>query len=112
MPKHKLPPWLQPKPKPSRVGVGVAWYTEEQWEKVKAASVDSERFEESYAAWVEMAEDAIRKMQVAGIFPIRVQVVAEELLAWCLAHNKKNSAASRAQFVSELGVKQPHEGDT
>jgi hypothetical protein len=112
MPKHKLPPWLQPKPKPSGVGVGVAWYTEEQWAKVKATSVDTERFEETYSAWVEMAEDAIRGMQVAGILPIKVQVVADELLAWCLTHDKKNSAASRAQFVSELGIKRPHDGDT
>jgi hypothetical protein len=112
MPKHKLPPWLQPKPKSPGICVGVGWYTEEQWERVKAASVDSERFEESYAEWVEMAEDAIREMQAAGIFPSKVQVVAEELLAWCLARNKENSAASRAQFVSDLSIKQHHEGNT
>lgn len=83
----------------------MAWYTEDQWAKVKAASVDAERFEDNYAAWVEMAEDAIRSLQRAGVYPVKVPVNAEDLLVWCLAHNKKNSAASRAEFVSELEFK-------
>jgi hypothetical protein len=31
---------------------------------------------------------------------VKVLVVPSELLPWCLAHNKPNNAASRAEFVS------------
>ena len=81
--------------------VGVTWYTEENWSKVKGAATDPERFEETYAAWSAMAIKAIVNLQKAGVNTVKVSVVPSELLPWCLAHNKPNNAASRAQFVSE-----------
>ena len=38
MATHKLPPWLQPKPQHRAVKVGVTWYTDDEWGKVKAAA--------------------------------------------------------------------------
>jgi histidine ammonia-lyase len=102
MAKKNLPPWLQPKPKPHPMRIGVTWYTAEQWLLVKAASTDAERFEETYEDWVAMAEEATKNMLATGIVSERVQVVASELLAWCLAHGKKNDAASRSEFVSHV----------
>jgi hypothetical protein len=99
MGKHKLPPWLQPKQR-RQVKVGVTWYSEDQWLLVKAAAVDPERFEETYAEWVAMAEESLKNMLAAGIVAERAPIVASDLLAWCLAHGKENSAASRAQYVS------------
>ena len=102
MATHKLPPWLKPKTPRRAVIVGVAWYTEDQWQLVKAAATDSERFEDTYADWVAMAEDSFKNMLTAGIVTKRVPVVASELFAWCLAHGKENNAAARAQFVSHV----------
>ena len=101
MSKHKLPPWLQPKQQ-RQVVVGVTWYTEGQWRLVKAAATDSERFEETYAEWVAMVEDTTKNMLATGIVAERVNIVASELLRWCLAHGKPNSAASRAEYVSHV----------
>jgi hypothetical protein len=99
--KSKLPPWLRPKnPAPSLL-VGVGWYTEEEWAKVKAAAVDAERFESTYAEWVQMAEEALVDLLATGIVGEKSYVTAEKLLAWCLAHNKPNNGAARAEFVSE-----------
>jgi hypothetical protein len=102
MAKHKLAPWLRPKPQSQPVGVGVAWYTEDQWHLVKAASTDSERFEETYAEWLAMAEKSTKDMLAAGIVTERVPLVASELLAWCVAHGKANNAATRSAFVSQV----------
>lgn len=81
--------------------VGVAWYSEDQWALVKASSTDSERFEASYSEWLAVGEDALRKLQLAGVTPVKVLVDAAELAAWCLAQGKPNEASARAQFVSE-----------
>ncbi|NRF72453.1 hypothetical protein HLB44_36440 [Aquincola sp. S2] len=105
MAKHKLPPWLRSKEKSQSVSVGVSWYTEEEWQKVKAAATDADLFEATYSEWVAMVEESIKNMLVAGIIAEKVPIRADELLAWCLAHGKNNEAASRAQFVSEMGAK-------
>ena len=83
--------------------VGVTWYTENEWANVRAAAVDPERFEATYAEWVVMAEKALKDMLAAGIVAHKVPIKADELLAWCLAHNLYNNAAARAQYVSHLG---------
>ncbi|MBA3714369.1 MAG: hypothetical protein H0W76_18230 [Pyrinomonadaceae bacterium] len=110
MPKHKLPPWLQPKPKQRTVKIGVTWYAEDQWSLVKAAAADPERFEETYADWVAMAEESMTNMLTAGIVTDRVPIVASELLAWCLVHGKENNAAARAEYVSQSQFR-AHERD-
>ncbi len=109
-PKNKPPPWLRPKNPPKTMQVGVGWYTEAEWAKVKGAAVDSERFEETYAEWVQMAEQALVELQATGVSAERSYIKATELLAWCLAHNKPNDGASRAEFVSEQGRKNHEAG--
>jgi hypothetical protein len=110
MAKHKLPPWLRPKPLAPNVKVGVAWYTEDQWRLVKAAATDAERFEETYPDWVAMAEVSTKNMLAAGIVAEHVPVIASDLLAWCLTHGKQNNAAARAEFASE-DLSRRHERD-
>jgi len=110
MPKHKLPPWLRPKTAPRLVELGVAWYTESEWALVKAAATDPERFEATYEEWVQMAEKSLLNFLAAGIVPNKEFISANELLAWCLAHGKKNDSGARAQFVSEKGSKRHQSG--
>jgi hypothetical protein len=83
--------------------VGLAWYTEEEWLKVKTAAVDPDRFEETYREWLQLAEEALVKLRAEGINAQRSYIKTEELLAWCLAHNKLNDAAARAKFVAAQG---------
>jgi hypothetical protein len=99
--KKQLPPWLQPKTPTASLAVGVGWYTEADWTKVKAAAVDAERFEATYAEWVKMAEESLANLRATGIVAEKSFVNAGELLGWCLAHNKRNDGAARAEFVSE-----------
>jgi hypothetical protein len=80
---------------------GVAWYTEPDWSRVKAAATDADLFEPSFKEWVAMAEEALAEMQKSGVFPEKVHINSNDFLAWCLAHDKENNAAARAEFVSE-----------
>jgi len=104
-PKHEVPPWLKPKKPGASTDVGVGWYTEEEWSKVKAAAVDAERFEATYAEWLQMAEEALRELGASGISVEKTYIKAQELLAWCLVRNKANNGAARAEFVSQQRAK-------
>ena len=110
MPKHKPPPWLKQKTPPAQMEVGVTWYTQVEWERVKATATDPERFESTYEEWEKMAEDSLLKLLSVGIVASKVFIDASSLLAWCLAHKKQNNASARAQFVSEQGAKRNEAG--
>ena len=101
MKKPSLMERLRAKKKLRSTVVGVTWYTEENWSKVKAAATDPERFEETYAEWNAMAIEAVADLKKAGVNTVKFFVIPSELLPWCLLHNKPNNAASRAEFVSE-----------
>ena len=80
--------------------LGVAWYTEEQWARVKESAADPELLENTYADWVKMAEDALKDVRHAVRDPIKVMVDASELAAWCLVHGKPNVSSTRAEFAT------------
>lgn len=82
--------------------LGVCWYTEEEWIKIKLEAVDPERFEATYQEWESMAIKALEDLQQTGLSPIKVIVLADELRQWCKIHGKENSATSRSAFVAEL----------
>ncbi len=84
-----------------QVVVGVGWYAEPEWAKVKAAAADPALFEASFSEWVDMAEEAFAGIRRSGVNPVKVQVTADELFAWCLLHKKMNDASGRSEFVCE-----------
>ena len=59
-----------------------------------------ERLEESYEAWVAMAERAIRRLEAAGMLIERVPVDAEELIAWCKDRARPIDSSARAEFAA------------
>ena len=95
---------------PPRVQFSVGWYTEQEWAKVRAAAADPELFEPTYAQWLDMAEETLLQMRAQGLRAEKSYVIADKLLAWCLAHGKLNNAASRAEFVSEQARSQNEPG--
>ena len=82
------------------VQFSVGWYTEQEWAKVRAAAVDPELFESTYAQWVEMAEQSLIQMRAQGLNAEKSYVIADKLLAWCLARGKPNNSASLVSVVT------------
>jgi hypothetical protein len=110
-PSNKLPPWLKPKVDLPKLKLSVAWYSADDWRKVKQAAVDSDRFEATYGDWQAMAEDALRDMLAAGLVADKFPVQAEDLLAWCIAHAKVNDAAARSEFVAQQSARRDSSAD-
>ena len=101
MKKQSLMERLRAKKQARSSVVGVTWYTEENWSRVRAAATDPERFEDMYAEWNAMAVEAVAGLKRTGVNTVKFFINADELLSWCLRHNKPNNAESRTEFVSE-----------
>ena len=59
-------PKLPKKPRPGMV-VGVAWYREADWPRVKELFPDADELHDSYAEWLQSAEDAIKQIKRTGV---------------------------------------------
>ncbi|MHB8581440.1 MAG: hypothetical protein ACYDA4_16470 [Ignavibacteriaceae bacterium] len=89
------------KPK-KNTNVGIVWYTEGEWEKMKQISIDSERLENSFQEWEEMALKTLADMKATGIIGTKVFIKAEEFLIWCKIHSLPVDASSRSRYISEI----------
>ena len=81
--------------------LGVAWYSEDQWARVKASAVDADLLEPTYPEWVKMAEDALKEIRRGVGNTIKIHIDADELAAWCLVRGKPNDSSARAEFASK-----------
>jgi len=79
---------------------GVAWFDREQWQRLREVAADPERLEESYEAWVAMAERVIRQLEATGRLIERVPVDTEELIAWCEDRARSIDSSARAEFAA------------
>ncbi len=82
--------------------IGIVWYTKAEWEKMKKISVDSERLEDSFREWEEMAVKTLTDMKATGINGTKVFIKTEEFLIWCKIHSLPVDASSRSKYVSEI----------
>lgn len=85
--------------------IGIAWYEEEEWKKMKAASADSEIFEDSFKEWEEMATKTLVEIKANGIAVTKVFIKTDEFIDWCKIHSLPLDAASRSKYVSEIMLK-------
>lgn len=89
--------------------VGCAWYRAGQWERLREIAADAEKLEETYEAWVENAERALREMRESGMRVEKVAVDLEALLAWCQRQELEVDAHARALYVAEA-LRRRHQG--
>lgn len=101
MKKLRLLKRLRAKKQTQSLVLGVTWYTEENWARVKSTATDPERFEATYIEWEAMALEALANINKSGVNAVKNYIDPDELLAWCQLHNRPNNASSRSEFVAE-----------
>src|SRR5262249_25823785 len=82
--------------------VGFAWYTEQQWQRLKELADDVEALDDTYANWLQTAEEAVVTLRSNGIEAMKVAVDVEEAARWCAKHGRPFNSAGRAAFVTDL----------
>src|SRR4029450_7742662 len=78
--------------------VGVAWYHEQEWEKLRRLAVE----------WKAAYGDGVLKLVEAGLQPERVELTVAQLQAWCAANKCPLDAEARSGLAAEL-LRQRHE---
>jgi len=82
------------------MAVGLCWYTETGWARVKETATDPQRFEATYEEWCTMAEESLLDFVAVGVSPVKVTLDPDEFAAWCKRYRRKNNASTRATYVS------------
>ncbi len=82
--------------------MGVCWYREEQWDRIKDIVADPELFEDTYFQWRKDAEKTLNEIRGQGYNPKKVLVDVDAMLDWINDQNKKLDAAARTEYVTFL----------
>src|SRR5882672_5247645 len=80
--------------------LGVAWYSEQDWTRLRLVCSDPHEMDDSYAEWRAAAEKAIDDLAKLGSPAEKVDIDIDEFLRWCRLHGRKTDKAARAEFVA------------
>lgn len=82
---------------------GIPWYeSAEDYEAVRAISVDADGFCDTYEDWLSQAKQLERAIQAEGGRPIRVHMDAVDFPEWCQDRGANIDAHARSSFASEV----------
>ena len=89
--------------------VGVAWYSREQWARLREVASDPDSLENTYDEWITVARSTLRELAKAGAVAEKIDVDVEEIVAWCNKHGRPIDGAARSHFAAER-LRQKHQG--
>jgi hypothetical protein len=93
--------------------VGLAWYSREAWETLRAIADDREQLDDSFEEWERGALQAIRDFASVGRQVRRVPIDVEAYATWCRERGCRLDSASRAEYVSDrLKTQEPPKLDS
>jgi hypothetical protein len=91
----------QSKESQNKMVVGFAWYRPEQWQRVRDISTDADSLEDSYEAWLKLAEGELKKFQSSGLRVEKVDIDSEQLILWCNEQGMEVNSKARARYAAE-----------
>ena len=93
------------------MNVAVSWYQKDEWEKMKALSVDAETLDDDYESWKKNANSLIASLKENGVVAQKFSVNAEKLLAWCQEQGRPLNGKARSAYAVHI-LQQRHEKST
>jgi hypothetical protein len=81
--------------------IGIAWYTPEQWERLKLLADDSEALDDTYNAWLKNASGHVRGLKRQGFQVVKFPLDVDAWVAWCQKNGKALDGAARSEFTSQ-----------
>ena len=93
----------------SATHLGVAWYREDQWARLRELASDTPELEERHADWLHSAEETIGTLQAEGITVEKVPIDVDAAAEWASRRNRPFDGKARSVYVVEL--MRGHTGD-
>ena len=82
--------------------LGIAWYQENQWARLRDVSTDRDRLEPTFGEWLAVAQaryDALSKKETRVQ---KVHVDVEDMAAWCRQMGRTVDSEGRTAYVVYL----------
>ena len=82
--------------------LGLAWYSREDWERLREIADDRDKLDDAYEDWERQALKMIHDLEVVGRRVRKVPINIEALIAWCAERKCRIGTAARSEYVSYL----------
>lgn len=87
-------------------GIGIPFFTPEEWAAAKTVMQDAHTFDRPYSSYLQQIESSERQLRARGVATIRVDIRLGELVAWCKTSghqvNSKGCAAYAAYRAMQI----------
>ena len=85
--------------------VGMPWYQEEDYAKLRGLFVDGEKLHAAHADGLAAATLGESKLVATGIRVVRVEILPTEFAAWCQSRSLPLDAQARMAFANEVALR-------
>lgn len=82
--------------------MGIAWYKQEEWDKLKNEFDDAEKMHETWNEWRQATESGIEHMARNNKIMYPVLLEADHLKEYCMKNKKLNTSQTRVRLVNEI----------
>ena len=82
--------------------VGIAWYRQEDYERLLSLFVDSNKLASTYEEWLKQAERLTDQLRRTGQAFQKVYIDPDTFPAWCAARGLNIDAKARIRFANEF----------
>lgn len=84
----------------------MVWYNEEDWERLLGMFTDSHLLPQSYADWLERAEEMVKQVEAAGDIVMKVFIDPETFPLWCKKKGREMDMNARTDLAIEVATRQ------
>jgi len=81
--------------------VGVAWYRQEDYAKIRSIMEDHRKLPPTYKQWLKKANKAVESSRAEGLLVEKAYIDPETFPAWCKSRGLNVDAKGRMDFASE-----------
>ncbi len=82
--------------------IGVVWYREADWPRLRAQLADADKLPDTFAEWLASAEGLPAQLRRDRIPAERVPLDPDTFSAWCAARGLAPDAQARSRYASEV----------
>ncbi len=91
---------------PAVAGVGMPWYTRDNFPRILAVMSDSDRLHETFDEWEKAAKQGEAGFKASGRIIVRANLDPDEFVAWCAERDLDTNASARNQFAAEVAYRE------
>jgi len=81
--------------------IGIGWYSQQEWHKLKAIAEDSDALDDTYEDFLKNFAKAQNHMKKQKMKTKKVKIIVSDLVNWCAENELPINGKSRSEFVSQ-----------